>query len=110
MKRTTVTLDAAAARVVEESGAETALREALEAWLVEHGEPIDQLRSEGGRIRVLIQVAGEALRERVLDMSYARLAVAWAETDVERRHARDRWVRREAARWAAEDAGSAAGR
>jgi hypothetical protein len=104
MKRTTVTLDESSAWVVEESGRETALRSALEAWLAERGEPLDVLRSEGGRIRVLIQVAGEVLAERALDIGYARMAVWFEETDHERRAMRDRWVRREAHRWAAEDA------
>ncbi|MGN9905967.1 hypothetical protein ACTMTJ_00275 [Phytohabitans sp. LJ34] len=104
MKRTTVTLDDEAAQVVEASGAETALRQALEQWLVDHGESPDVLRSEGGRIRALIQVAGEALQERALDIGYARMAEWWVETDSGRRAARDRWVGREAPRWAAEDA------
>jgi hypothetical protein len=104
VKRTTVTLDEAAARVVEESGLETALRDALEAWLAERGESAEQLRSEGGRIRVLIQVAGEALREQALDIGYARLAVIYEGYAHERRVERDRWVDREAPRWAAEDA------
>lgn len=109
MKRTTVTLDGEAASLVEESGMETAVRQALEQWLAERGEPVDLLRSEGGRIRALIQVAGEVLRDRALDIGYARMAEWWIETDPGRRAARDRWTRREAPRWAAEDeaAGSA---
>lgn len=103
MKRTTVTLDGEAAWVVEASGAETALRQVLEQWLVDHGESPDALRSEGGRIRALIQVAGEALQERALDIGYARMAQWWVETDPNRRAARDRWARREAPRWAAEE-------
>ena len=104
MKRTTVTLDGEAALLVEASGAETALRRVLEQWLVEHGESPDMLRSEGGRIRALIQVAGEVLQDRALDVGYARMAEWWVETDHGRRAARDRWAHREAPRWAAEDA------
>jgi hypothetical protein len=104
MKRTTVTLDGEAEWLVEASGAETALRQVLEQWLAEHGESPEVLRSEGGRIRVLIQVAGEVLQERALDIGYARMAEWWVETDHERRTARDRWARREAPRWTAEDA------
>jgi hypothetical protein len=108
MKRTTVTLDGEAAWVVEASGGETALRQVLEQWLVDHGESPDALRSEGGRIRALIQVAGEALQERALDVGYARMAEWWVETDPGRRAARDRWISREAPRWAAEE-GAAGG-
>lgn len=104
MKRTTVTLDGEAARLVEEaSGAETAVRRALEQWLVERGESPDVLRSEGGRIRALIQVAGEVLHERALDIGYPQMAEWWVQTDTGRRAARDRWADREAPRWAAED-------
>jgi hypothetical protein len=104
MKRTTVTLDGEAASLVEASGAETALRRVLEQWLIEHGESPDMLRSEGGRIRALIQVAGEALQDRALDVGYARMAEWWVETDHGRRAARDRWAHREAPRWTVEDA------
>ncbi|GLH98356.1 hypothetical protein Pa4123_36310 [Phytohabitans aurantiacus] len=104
VKRTTVTLDGEAERVVEESGAETALRRLLEEWVMAHGESVDVLRSEGGRIRTLLQVAGEALHERALDIGYTRMAEWYVDTDPPRRAARDRWVGKEAERWAVEDA------
>jgi hypothetical protein len=103
MRRTTVTLDGDAASVVDGSANETALRLALERWLRDRGQSLDLLRSEGGRIRVLIQVAGEALRDQALDIGYARMAEWWLHSDPGRRGARHRWVDREAARWTAED-------
>lgn len=103
MRRTTVTIPAELDSLLAESAAESMLRRALEEWLAEHGESSSVLRSEGGRIRVMLQVAAETLKERALDISYRQMAVSWQETDHGRREARDRAIRVEVLRWDAEE-------
>jgi len=103
MPRTTVTIPVDLVWLLNETGQDTVFRSVLVEWLVEHGQPASVLRSEGGRIRVLLQVAAEALRERALDRGYEEMAQWWAETDPDRRAAVGAAMRREAARWAAEE-------
>jgi hypothetical protein len=68
MRRTTITISADLDALLTETAQESMLRRALEEWLREHGESPSVLRSEGGRIRVLLQVAAEALKENALDL------------------------------------------
>jgi hypothetical protein len=103
MRRTTITLDDESARFVELTATESLFRRALEEWLVERGESIDVLASEGGRIRVMLRVAGDVLEDRALDAGYRGMVDWWMATDPGRMAARDSWVRRESARWEAEE-------
>jgi len=68
--------------------------EVLREWAARHGDM--SVRSEAGALRVLLQVAVDALRDEVLDAGYAELAATFhgkAER-VERRAARERYAAR----------------
>ncbi len=102
MRRTTVTISAELESVLAESAAESMLRRALEEWLAEHGGSPSVLRSEGGRIRVMLQVAAEALGGRALDLGYRDMASVQASVDWDNAHvrvARDRAIRVGVRRW-----------
>jgi hypothetical protein len=78
-------------------------------WLAERGESPAVLRSEGGRIRVVLQIGLDAVRDRALDVGYRDMAVWFEETDHDRRPARDAALGRDAERWRAQE-DAAAGR
>jgi len=103
VKRISVTVTEELNRLLGESMLETTMRRAMEEWLAERGESPAALRSEGGRIRVLLQLGLEAARDRALDVGYRDMAVWFEETDHGRRAGRDASLRREAPRWTAHD-------
>lgn len=69
--------------------------EVLRHWASEH-DVADDINSEAAALRALLQAGAEALKERVLDAGYARLATEFntAPSNVERRAAHDRYARR----------------
>jgi len=69
--------------------------EVLRRWASEH-DVADNIKSEAAALRALLQAGAEALRERVLDAGYARLATEFSTepSNVERRAARDRYAHR----------------
>jgi hypothetical protein len=108
MRRTTITIPADVEPLLADTDPESMLRRALEEWLTEHGESTSVLRSEGGRIRVMLQVAAATLKERALDIGYHEIAVWWEGADHGRRAARDQAIRVETVRWGAEEAAATA--
>ncbi|SOJ57629.1 hypothetical protein MSIMFB_05106 [Mycobacterium simulans] len=66
----------------------------LRQWASQRGA--NDIKSEAGALRALLQAGAEALSERVLDAGYAQLAAEFnsGPTHAERRAARDRYVRR----------------
>ena len=69
--------------------------EVLRLWASEH-DVADDIKSEAAALRALLQAGAEALKEHVLDVGYAQLATEFntEPSNVERRAARDRYVRR----------------
>ena len=69
--------------------------ETLRSWAQLRGFRTSESLSEGALLRLLARAGAEALREHVLDLAYAQLALEYtAEDHAELRAARDRYVRR----------------
>lgn len=68
--------------------------EVLRQWASQQGA--EDITSEAGALRALLQAGAQALRDRVLDAGYADFAVEFnsGSADKQRRAARDRYVRR----------------
>lgn len=68
--------------------------EVLRQWASQRGE--NDIKSEAGALRALLQAGAETLREHVLDAGYAQLAAEFNSEPAraERHAARDRYTRR----------------
>ncbi|MEV4413636.1 hypothetical protein [Catellatospora sp. NPDC049609] len=105
MKRMSVTVTDGIADTVQELGAESALRQALELWYAQRGE-VPDLSSEGARVRAMLDVADATLRGISLEIGYEHMAT-WhnGQADAERTAHRARRAR-SVAEWTAEEAGA----
>ena len=103
MRRTTITVSDDLDELLRETAGLGLMRRVLVEWLLLRGESDLVLKSEGGRIRVLLQVAEEALRDRVMDIGYQSMG-AMVDESIGNHAARDRVIEREAPRWRAEEA------
>lgn len=103
-----VTVTDGIAETVQELGAESALRHALELWYAQRGEQPD-LSSEGARVRAMLDVADATLRGISLEVGYEHMAT-WhnGRSEAERTAHRARRAR-SVAEWTAEEAAPVSG-
>lgn len=99
-KRVSVTLDDPDLRAIEAfADSSRPERATLEEWATRHGITVRDA-SDSAILRTLVRAGAEALREKVLEDGYKRLAASRDEDRAERRAIRDRANKRAEARLA----------